>query len=165
MVVLLGFADASMVANLIVMIVQGGHEIFIHKFEVDAEDRPQYLAHMDSGYMKVKVALSICSITLVQLLKDFVNLEHIEWMSVQHRMFIHGIALCSALTMAIIWRVTHPNAGQSHPSETKVKAHNTVTPQASVETAPPVRPRIATPIPVPAATPVLTPTIKAESHE
>ena len=30
MVMLLGFVDASMVANLIVMVVQGGHLIFIH---------------------------------------------------------------------------------------------------------------------------------------
>lgn len=34
MVMLLGFVDASMVANLIVMVVQGGHRIFIHRFDI-----------------------------------------------------------------------------------------------------------------------------------
>lgn len=48
MVSLLGFVDASMVANLIVMVVQGGHRIFIHRFET-SEERPQWLDHIDSS--------------------------------------------------------------------------------------------------------------------
>lgn len=108
MVFLLGFVDASMVANLIIMIVQSGHEIFILRFDEDPRHMPQYLAHMDTGIMKVKVALSISSITLVQILKDFVNLEHIDWPLAEHRMVIHMAVLVSALTVAIIWRVTHP---------------------------------------------------------
>ena len=108
MVALLGFVDASMVANLIIMIVQSGHEIFIHRFDVAQGDRPQYLAHMDTGIMKVKVALSIASITLVEILKDFVNLEKIDWQLATHRMMIHCVALLSAFMMALIWRVMHP---------------------------------------------------------
>lgn len=108
MVALLGFVDASMVANMVVMVVQGSHQIFIHKFSPDKELRPQWLDHIDSGQLKVKTALSIAGITLVQILKDFANLEHVEWMLVVHRIIIHVVALCSALMMAFIWRVTHP---------------------------------------------------------
>lgn len=115
MVVLLGFVDASMVANLIIMIVQGGHQIFIHKFDPRGKDeRPQYLDHMDSGIMKVKVALSIAGITLIQILKDFVNIEKVDWSTAVHRMVIHGVALLSALIMALIWRVTHPKEENNH---------------------------------------------------
>jgi uncharacterized protein (TIGR00645 family) len=79
MVILLGFVDASMVASLIVMIAQGGHQIFITKFDTaHAEEFPQYLDHIDTGILKVKIAQSIAGITLVQILKDFVNLEHVE---------------------------------------------------------------------------------------
>lgn len=126
MVALLGFVDASMVANLIIMIVQGGHEIFIQRFDVPDEKKPQYLAHMDTGIMKIKVALSISSITLVQILKDFVNLEHIDWETAMHRIVIHMVALISALVMAIIWRISHPS--DHHASSETVPAapsHNT----------------------------------------
>ncbi len=116
MVAMLGFVDASMVANLIIMVVQSGHEIFISRFEADAAERPQYLTHMDTGIMKVKVALSISSITLVQLLKDFVNIENISWDTIVHRSVVHGVALCSALMMALIWRITH--ASGQPPSST-----------------------------------------------
>ena len=121
MVMLLGFVDASMVANLIVMVVQGGHRIFIHKFDVASQtDRPQWLDHIDSGILKVKIALSIAGITLVQILKDFVNLEKVNWTLTSHRIMIHVVALFSALMMALIWRVTHPEwAADKHPSSTE----------------------------------------------
>lgn len=118
MVAMLGFVDTSMVANLIIMIVQSGHEIFIRRFEVDKSDKPQYLAHMDTGIMKIKVALSISSITLVQILKDFVNLESIEWNMAIHRIVIHMVALVSALIMAMIWRLSHSH-DDSHSTEVK----------------------------------------------
>jgi uncharacterized protein (TIGR00645 family) len=118
MVMLLGFVDASMVANLIVMVVQGGHRIFIHRFDLqDRSARPQWLDHIDSGILKVKIALSIAGITLVQILKDFVNLEKVQWDLTQHRIVIHIVALFSALMMALIWRVTHPEwAADKHPA-------------------------------------------------
>ncbi len=112
MVLLLGFVDAAMVANLILMIIQGSHQIFIQKLDTRSDhERPQWLDHIDSGILKVKVALSIAGITLVQLLRDFANLERVEWVLVVHRAEIHGVALVSALVMAVIWRVTHPQRG------------------------------------------------------
>src|SRR4051794_32762407 len=49
MVILIGLVDMSMVANLTVMIAQGNHQIFIHKFEPRGiGDRPQWLDHIDS---------------------------------------------------------------------------------------------------------------------
>lgn len=108
MIHLLGFVDAAMVANLIIMIIQGGHKIFIHSFETNPEERAQWLDHIDSGILKVKVALSIAGITLIQVLKDFVNIEKVDWILIERRIFIHVIALFSAICMAWIWRITHP---------------------------------------------------------
>ena len=121
MVALLGFVDASMVANLIVMVVQGGHRIFIHRFGIiDKSERPQWLDHIDSGILKVKIALSIAGITLIQILKDFVNIENVNWTLTHHRIIIHVVALFSALMMALIWRVTHPAwAHANHPAATE----------------------------------------------
>src|SRR6185369_7769570 len=107
MVAILGFVDAFMVANLTIMIVQGSHQIFIRKFQIkDTMDSPQYLDHIDTGILKVKVAMSIASITLVQLLKDFVNLEKVDWTLETHRIIVHVITLASALVMAVIWKIT-----------------------------------------------------------
>lgn len=119
MVMLLGFIDALMVANLSVMVVQGSYQIFIHKFNVSGDDsRPQWLDHIDSGILKVKIALSIAGITLVQILRDFVHIKDVPWLEVQHRIIIHIVALFSALMMALIWRVTHPSwAAEKHTED------------------------------------------------
>lgn len=115
MVAMLGLVDIAMVANLLIMIIQGSHQIFIRKLEIkDSRDRPQWLDHIDSGILKVKVALSIVGITLVQILKDFVNIEHVDWDVCVHRIYIHGVCLASALVVALIWRITHPSNDSSH---------------------------------------------------
>jgi uncharacterized protein (TIGR00645 family) len=99
-----------MVANLLVMITLGGYQIFIRRPSTLKEgQRPQFLDHMDSGILKVKIALSISGITLVQLLKDFVNIESVPWETIVHRMIIHGVSLVSAIAMASIWKLTHGN--------------------------------------------------------
>jgi uncharacterized membrane protein YqhA len=83
--------------------------------------------HIDSGILKVKVALSIAGITLVQILKDFVNIEKVDWTLEKHRIVIHITALVSALVMAFVWRVTHPSglvpdSGPSTPQERSMEA-------------------------------------------
>jgi uncharacterized protein (TIGR00645 family) len=109
MLLMLSFVDAAMVANLIVMIAQGGHQLFISKFDLKpGQDRPQYLDHIDTGILKVKIALSICGITLIQILKDFVNIEKLDWTVIYHRGILHILTLISALVVALIWRITHP---------------------------------------------------------
>lgn len=110
MVALLGLVDIAMVANLLIMIIQGSHQIFIRRLQIsDPADRPQWLDHIDSGILKVKVSLSIASITLVQILKDFVNIEHVDWEHAKHRLIMHGVAVASAIAVALIWRITHPS--------------------------------------------------------
>jgi uncharacterized protein (TIGR00645 family) len=103
----LELVDMAMVANLVVMIIQGSHQIFIRRFHVDECERPQWLDHIDSTILKVKMAMSIAGITMIRILKDFVNLENSDWDTVVQRMMVHGMCLGSALVMAVIWRLTH----------------------------------------------------------
>jgi len=107
MMMLLGFVDAAMVANLVVMIVLGSHQVFIRKFDSD-DETPQFLDHMDTGIMKVKVSMSVATITLIQLLKDFVHIESLDWEMSKHRIGLHCVTLVSTLVMALIWRIMHP---------------------------------------------------------
>ncbi len=111
---MLSLVDSAMVSNLIILVAQGSHQIFIKKFK--QEEVPQFLDHIDTGILKIKVALSICGISLIQVLKDFMNIEHIEWNFILHRLIIHSIMLLSALIISIIWRITHPTETHSEKS-------------------------------------------------
>jgi uncharacterized protein (TIGR00645 family) len=86
MVSLLGLVDSYMVATLLIMIVKGSYQIFIHRFDHEPDPKPQWLDHIDTGLLKVKTAQSIASITGVALLKDFVNIERLGWELVVHRL-------------------------------------------------------------------------------
>lgn len=114
-VMLLGLVDSYMVANLLIMIIQGSYQIFIRKFEIIGTQRPGWLDHIDTGLLKVKTAQSIASITGVALLKDFVNIERLAWEMVKHRLIVHAVCLLSALVMSCIWSIT---SSKSHKEET-----------------------------------------------
>jgi uncharacterized protein (TIGR00645 family) len=122
MVLMLGLVDMFMVANLLVMITQGSYFIFIQPFQhIEAGKKPQWLEHVDSSILKVKIATSIAGITLIRVLKDFVNIEHVQWETVVHRMYIHGICLLSSITLAVIWRLLHTNGnGNGHELQQQV---------------------------------------------
>lgn len=109
----LGLVDTAMVAFLVVMIAQGSHQIFVRRFSItDGASKPQWLDHIDSGILKVKISLSIAGITMVGLLKDFINVESVKWETTFHRIIIHLVCLVSAIAMGVIWRITHPAAKQ-----------------------------------------------------
>jgi uncharacterized protein (TIGR00645 family) len=110
MVKVLGIIDQSMIANLIVMINIGGFQIFIHRLRISPSARPQWLDHLDSMMMKVKVSVSIASITGIGLLRDFVNIEHYDdhqLKLVYVKAGLHIICLVSAFAFSAMWWLTH----------------------------------------------------------
>jgi uncharacterized protein (TIGR00645 family) len=111
MILLLGLVDMFMVANLTVMIIQGGYQIFIQRFHrADLARMPRWLDRVDTQILKVKMAKSIAGITLIRVLKDFVNLQNTSWDIVLHRMYIHGLCLLSMLVFAAVWRLLQQEA-------------------------------------------------------
>jgi uncharacterized protein (TIGR00645 family) len=119
----LGFVDAYMVANLILMVAQGSFQIFIQRFELgDPTTKAQYLDHLDSGLLKVKVAQSIGGIMFIQLLENFVNIHNEPWADVMHRLIVFAVVVTAALAFAGIWRVTHPS-WQAHHEQEEPQGH------------------------------------------
>jgi uncharacterized protein (TIGR00645 family) len=105
----LSFVDAYMIANLMLMVSQGSFQIFIQRFDTTPDDRPQYLDHLDSGLLKVKISQSIGGIMFVELLQDFIHVHDVPWNDILHRLAIFGFLIAGALVFAGIWRVTHPS--------------------------------------------------------
>jgi uncharacterized protein (TIGR00645 family) len=101
---ILGQIDVYMIANLCLMIIQGSFQIFIRKFPAHFADRGQWLDHIDTGLLKVKLSMSVASISLIQLLRDFVE-DH-DWVMTIHHAEIHGVFIASAVLMAAIWKIT-----------------------------------------------------------
>lgn len=74
MLMVLGLVDVVMVANLLIMVIVGGYETFVSRVNLDNHpDQPEWLSHVNSNVLKVKLAMAIIGISSVHLLKTFVE--------------------------------------------------------------------------------------------
>lgn len=112
-----GLLDKAMIASLLVLVIIGGHQIYVRKFHVNSrKDSPQWLDHIDTISMKVKVGLAFTGVSSVQLLEDFISSKHIPNAVLYKHYEIHGIFLISTLIIAIVWRIMHPKDESPHGS-------------------------------------------------
>ncbi len=74
MLAVLGLIDVVMIANLLIMVIIGGYEIFVSKIRVDGHpDEPDWLSHVNANLLKIKLSISIISISSIHLLKTFIE--------------------------------------------------------------------------------------------
>lgn len=132
---ILSLIDASMVLNLLVIVVVGGYSIFTSKIDfTEHEDRPQWLDHLDAGRLKIKLATSLASISGVHLLKTFIDI-HQEAASSSGRedllyeIIIHLVFIISALLLAwvemVLAQTEKITRSTFHHIEAPPGAHNT----------------------------------------
>ncbi len=112
MLMVLGLVDVVMVANLLIMVIVGGYETFVSRVNLDDHpDQPEWLSHVNSNVLKVKLAMAIIGISSVHLLKTFVEAKsYYESMNGQAtwllltQTFIHLAFILSAMGLAWIDR-------------------------------------------------------------
>ncbi|MDO4260195.1 MAG: TIGR00645 family protein [Actinomycetaceae bacterium] len=78
MLMVLAMVDIVMVANLLIMVIVGGYETFVSRVNLQEHpDQPEWLSHVNSNVLKVKLAMAIIGISSVHLLKSFVEAKAI----------------------------------------------------------------------------------------
>ena len=123
MLVVLGLIDVVMVSNLLVMVIVGGYETFVSRLNLRGHpDEPEWLSHVNSGVLKVKLAMAIIGISSIHLLRTFiesggigsegsrVTSEGAMWQTLIHSVFIVsavGIAYVDRLSTLTDHRVVH----------------------------------------------------------
>lgn len=101
MLAVLGLIDVVMVANLLVMVIVGGYDIFVSRLNIDKHpDKPEWLDHVNAGTMKIKLAVSLIGISSIHLLKTFINPVHMADNAIRWQVIIHLTFVVSALLMA-----------------------------------------------------------------
>ena len=109
MLIVLALIDVVMISNLLVMVIVGGWETFVSRLELEHHpDQPEWLSHVNAGVLKVKLATAIIGISLIHLLKTFINAEHYTEKVLLWQTLIHLSFVVSALAIAFTERITHP---------------------------------------------------------
>lgn len=103
----LTLVDLVLVANLIVMVIIGGYENFVSKIDVEeATDKLSWFGKLDAGSIKIKLAVSIVSISAIHLLKSFLNIHQTSMEKLIMLTVIHVTFVVSALALAWLDRLT-----------------------------------------------------------
>lgn len=105
--VVLSLVDLVMVANLIVMVVISGYENFVSKIDIkEAADKLSWFGKLDSGSLKIKLAVSIIAISAIHLLKTFLNYTEVSTERLLALVAVHLTFVLSALGLALLDRMT-----------------------------------------------------------
>jgi len=123
MLIVLGLIDVVMISNLLVMVIVGGYETFVSRLRLNRHpDNPEWLSHVDSGVLKVKLAMSIVGISSISLLRSFVEARslglpgaQITPNGVMWQTIIHSIFILSAIGITFVDRLSSaPKPGTEH---------------------------------------------------
>jgi len=109
MMSVLGLIDIVLISNLLVMVIIGGYETFVSRLKLTGHpDEPEWLGRVSAGTLKTKLALSLVSISSINLLRTFIDTEHQTDHTIMWQVIIVFLFIVSALITAIIDRINHP---------------------------------------------------------
>ena len=105
----LSLIDVVMIANLLVMVIIGGYEIFVSRLHIDEHpDQPEWLSHVDAGVLKIKLGMALVSISSIHLLRSFINTGNMTEHTLKWEVIIHCVLLVSVIFIAVTdWLIQH----------------------------------------------------------
>jgi uncharacterized protein (TIGR00645 family) len=114
MLLVLGLIDVVMISNLLVMVIVGGYETFVSRLRLERHpDNPEWLSHVNSGILKVKLAMAIIGISSIHLLRTFIEAgaigaegSRVTETGVMWQTIIHMAFIASAVGIAYVDRMT-----------------------------------------------------------
>jgi uncharacterized protein (TIGR00645 family) len=108
MLSVLGLVDISMVINLLVIVFIGGYWTFVSKIDFEGhQDKPEWLSKINASTLKIKLIISLVSISGVHLLKTFVDIHNIPLQDSILQICIHLVFLISAVLLAYTDKIMH----------------------------------------------------------
>jgi uncharacterized protein (TIGR00645 family) len=103
----LDLIDVVMIANLLIMVIIGGYETFVSRLNLRAHrDSPDWLDEVNAGTLKIKLALSLISISSIHLLRTFIEPSQKEFYTIMWQVIIHITLVLSALAIAFSNRMS-----------------------------------------------------------
>ncbi|MHC3388342.1 IS21-like element helper ATPase IstB [Streptomyces lavendulocolor] len=123
MLAVLKLVDVVMIANLLIMVIVGGYETFVSRIGLQGHrDQPEWLSHVNSNVLKVKLATAIVGISSVHLLQMFVDVHHTPRHDLLWGTVIHMAFIASAAILAYMSGPMAAHEAKAHPVKEKSPA-------------------------------------------
>lgn len=117
---LLALLDLVLMANLILIVLFAGYENFVSKIEVAEKsvDRPYWMGTVDFSGLKIKLIGSLVAISVIELLKDFIELSEDTHAEVGQgtiwRVVIHLTFVVSGVLFAVMDWISDNRFSRAH---------------------------------------------------
>ena len=100
---LLSLLDLALLGNLVLIVVFAGYENFVSKIESaeNSVDRPEWMGRVDFSGLKLKLIGSLVAISVIELLKDFMEADEGVNDGLIWRIAIHMVFVISGLLFAV----------------------------------------------------------------
>ena len=98
LMIVLELVDFSMIINLLVVVIVGGYSMYVSKvnFQVQ-EGRPDWLSQITPSEMKVKLIVALVSISGINLLQTFLEIEDVLSETAIFKIVIYLVFVISVL--------------------------------------------------------------------
>ncbi|WP_237215277.1 YqhA family protein [Falsiroseomonas oryziterrae] len=100
---LLHLLDSALVASLVVMVAISSYDSLVSRLTTDeAERKTSWVATIDPGNLKVKLATALVAISSIHILQIFMELDEysdraVTWTVILHGAFLAGVLVLGAL--------------------------------------------------------------------
>ena len=119
---LLALLDLTLIGNLILIVILAGYENFVSRIDAahESDDRPHWMGTIDFSGLKIKLIGSLVAISVIELLKDFIELsgqkevgEGTIWRVIIHLTFVASGVLFALMDWIADKREVHgPSAAK-----------------------------------------------------
>jgi uncharacterized protein (TIGR00645 family) len=101
---ILELLDTVLLGNLVIIILFAGYENFVSKINVaeESEDRPYWMGRVDYSGLKIKLIGSLVAISVIELLKDFMQEGEFDSKREMWRVGIHLTFVISGVLFAVM---------------------------------------------------------------
>lgn len=101
---ILELLDTVLLGNLIIIIIFAGYENFVSKINVAEKsvDRPHWMGRVDYSGLKIKLIGSLVAISVIELLKDFMQEGEFDAKREMWRLGIHITFVVSGVLFALM---------------------------------------------------------------
>lgn len=103
---LLALLDLTLLSNLILMVIFAGYENFVSRIDDarNSTDRPHWMGTIDFSGLKIKLIGSLVAISVIELLKDFIELggQAMVTDGTRWRVYIHLTFVISGVLFALM---------------------------------------------------------------
>jgi uncharacterized protein (TIGR00645 family) len=107
LVQMLNLIDAALVAGLVVMVMLSSYDNFVARLGGQSEAAELgWLAKLDPGNLKIKVASAIVAISSVHLLQIFLNVANHTEFEVKWKVISHIVFIVSAVALGVLDRIS-----------------------------------------------------------